>query len=62
MGTSVLLFVRESTRGLAGESVPFLFLGRAEYREHTGSRPMAITWQLRHPIPSDFLSAARAVA
>ncbi len=62
MGTSVLLFVRESTHGLAGESIPFLFLGAAEYREHSGSRPMAITWQLRHAMPPDFLLEARAVA
>jgi superfamily II DNA or RNA helicase len=43
MGTRVLLFVRESTHGVTGESIPFLFLGPAEYREHSGSRPMAIT-------------------
>ena len=62
MGTRVLLFVRESTHGLAGESIPFLFLGSAEHREHSGSRPMAITWQLRYAMPPDFLLEARAVA
>jgi hypothetical protein len=62
MGTHVLLFVRESTHGLAGESIPFVFLGPADYRDHTGSRPMAITWQLIHAIPPDFLQEARAVA
>jgi len=62
LGTSILLFARESTRGLSGESLPFLFLGSAEYRDHTGSRPMAITWELRYAIPPDFLTQARAVA
>jgi hypothetical protein len=62
IGSHILLFVRESTHGLAGESVPFLFLGAVEYRDHTGSRPMAITWQLHHAMPPDFLQDARAVA
>jgi len=62
LGTNVLLFVRESTEGILGESVPFLFLGPVEYREHSGSKPMAITWQLRYAMPPDFLLEARAVA
>jgi hypothetical protein len=62
MATQILLFVRESTNGVAGQSVPFLFLGPAEYRDHTGSRPMAITWQLHSAIPPSFLQEARAVA
>jgi hypothetical protein len=62
LGTSILLFARETTRGLSGESLPFLFLGPAEYRDHTGSRPMAITWALYYAIPPDFLTQARAVA
>jgi superfamily II DNA or RNA helicase/HKD family nuclease len=62
LGTRVLLFVRESTHGAAGESIPFLFLGPAECRDHTGSRPMAITWHLEYSMPADFLQEARAVA
>jgi len=62
LGTSVLLFVRESTRGISGDVLPFLFLGPADYREHAGSRPMAVTWELRLAIPPDFLTEARAVA
>jgi hypothetical protein len=62
LGTRVLLFVRESTHGVAGDSIPFLFLGPATYRDHTGSRPMAITWQLEYSMPADFLQEARAVA
>jgi hypothetical protein len=62
MGAHILLFVRESTDGLAGESIPFLFLGQVDYRDHTGSRPMAITWHLRHAMPPNFLQQARAVA
>ena len=62
LGTRVLLFVRESTHGVAGDSIPFLILGPATYRDHTGSRPMAITWQLEYSMPADFLQEARAVA
>jgi hypothetical protein len=62
LGTSVLLFARESTRGFAGESLPFLFLGPAEYRDHHGSRPIAITWRLDHPLPADFFARAQVLA
>lgn len=34
------------------------FLGPAHLVTHTGSRPMAITWQLEHPIPAWFFETA----
>jgi hypothetical protein len=36
-----------------------LFLGEADYVEHRGERPIAITWRLRVPMPAaDFATAS----
>jgi hypothetical protein len=41
----------------------FWCLGPAEYVDHEGERPMAITWRLRYPLPGDlFTQFAAAVA
>lgn len=61
-GTSnVLLFVREQEKDELGTS-PYLFLGPARYVSHEGERPIAITWQLDHPMPTDFFHAATVAA
>ena len=59
--STVLLFVREQQRNEFGTS-PYLFLGPAEYVSHTGSRPIAVTWRLLHPMPTDFFHAATVAA
>ncbi len=42
---------------------PYIFLGPADYVSHTGDRPMAITWRLRQPMPTEvYLSARVAIA
>ncbi len=57
-GSSVLMFARLNSADRA-----FWFLGRATYVRHSGERPMAITWQLEHPLPGDlFVRFAAAVA
>ena len=58
-GTHVLLFVRATRRDALG-TAPYVFLGPADYVSHTGDRPMAITWRLRHPMPTEMYLAARA--
>ncbi|TWS18680.1 DUF3427 domain-containing protein [Tsukamurella asaccharolytica] len=55
----VLLFVRVAKNGEFGTS-PYEFLGPAEYVGHSGERPMAITWQLEHPMAADFFGVATA--
>jgi hypothetical protein len=41
----------------------FWFLGPATYQDHVGEKPMAITWELEHPLPGDLYAAfAAAVA
>lgn len=59
--STVLLFAREQADALFGTS-PYLFLGPAKYVSHTGDRPIAITWRLEHPMPTDFFTAASVAA
>jgi hypothetical protein len=61
-GTStVLIFVRQHQSDELG-AAPYLFAGPATYLSHEGSRPIAITWRLEHPLPTQFYAAASAVA
>lgn len=54
LGTKVALFVREFKQNSMG-AAPYTYLGTAEYVEHSGSRPMNITWRLDEPIPAKYL-------
>lgn len=55
---SIMLFTR-----LRADDRAFWFLGPATYRGHVGEKPMAITWELRTPLPGDlYQSFAAAVA
>jgi len=57
-GRSILLFTR-----LRADDRAFWFLGPATYRSHVGEKPMAIAWELHHPLPGDLYAAfAAAVA
>ena len=40
----------------------YLFLGPATYVNHTGDRPIAITWRLETQMPMDFFNHASAIA
>ena len=52
-GTLFLLFVRENkTDRISGGSGIYTFLGKANYVQHEGSRPMSILWKLERPIPA----------
>jgi hypothetical protein len=57
-GRAILLFTR-----LSADDRAFWFLGPATYRGHVGEKPMAITWELHHPLPGDlYVQFAAAVA
>jgi hypothetical protein len=56
-----LLFIRQHKADEFGTS-PYLFAGPAHYVQHTGERPIAITWRLDHALPQDFFSAATVAA
>ncbi len=57
-GTStVLLFCRIEHKG-EYDTAPYTLLGPASYVSHVGERPIAITWRLRHAMPSTFFASA----
>lgn len=60
-GSEVLLYVRSAKTNQFGGGAPYLLLGQADFVEHRGERPIAITWKLRRPMPPDVLQAGRAV-
>ena len=53
-GGRVLLFVRDV------KSEPYIFLGKANYESHQGSRPISIVWKLEKPMPPHILERALA--
>lgn len=59
--TRILIFARERKLTDLG-TAPYLFLGPATYTSHTGDRPIAITWQLDHAMPTEMFQAASVVA
>jgi hypothetical protein len=61
LGGRIPLFCSETNPGDFGAR-PCFFLGTARYFSHTGSRPMAITWKVDHPIPADFYESASILA
>jgi superfamily II DNA or RNA helicase len=63
LGYTPLLFVRETKNLPSGLSAPYHFLGPCSYVGHTGSRPISITWNLLHSVPTRLLrTMARQVA
>jgi superfamily II DNA or RNA helicase len=48
----ILLFVREKGRDENGNTLGYVFIGEANFRETEGSKPMSIKWELNEPIPN----------
>ncbi|MFD5028315.1 DUF3427 domain-containing protein [Streptomyces sp. NPDC058373] len=61
-GSHILLFARRYKETDIGAAAPWMFLGPARYTGHSGSRPMAITWELEHEMPADLVAYAAAEA
>ena len=59
--STVLLFCRIEHKGEYDTS-PYVLLGPASYVRHVGERPIAITWELRHAMPSTFFERATLAA
>lgn len=55
LSSNILLFVREQKSDQFGPQA-FIFLGKAHYVQHEGSKPMNIVWRLDNNIPAKFLS------
>jgi superfamily II DNA or RNA helicase/HKD family nuclease len=60
-GSNILLFAREHKVYELGTG-PYLFLGTGQYVSHTGDRPIAITWHLDRPMPTETFTASTVVA
>ena len=61
-GEAVLLFVRERRTLRADITMPYAFLGPCSYVRHEGARPMAIEWELDHPMPSAMFQEIKVAA
>jgi hypothetical protein len=61
-GSHVLLFVRNNKDTHIGKAQPWILLGPATYEQHSGSKPMAITWRLHHPLRDDMWTSQHASA
>lgn len=59
--STVLLFVRVRAKGELGTQ-PYINLGPASYVSHQGERPIAITWKLAAPMPTDLFEQSTAAA
>ncbi|SDR76212.1 Superfamily II DNA or RNA helicase [Polaribacter sp. KT25b] len=47
----ILLFVREKAINEFGKSLGFIFIGEGNLKDHRGSKPMSINWELQEPMP-----------
>jgi hypothetical protein len=59
--STVLLFCRIEHKG-EYEIAPYVLLGPASYVSHEGERPIAITWELQHAMPTAFFESAALAA
>ncbi|MBF7055002.1 DUF3427 domain-containing protein [Halomonas sp. KAO] len=58
-GYTILFFAR-LTKRIEGETAPFIFLGPAKaLTSLQGDRPIAMTWELAHPMPAGMFEEAR---
>ena len=61
-GSQVLLFTRDTAEDETGLTVPYTCQGQIDYVQHSGEKPIAITWRLQRAMPADVYAAAAAVA
>ena len=60
-GYTILFFARQEKR-IEGETAPFIFLGSAtNLISAEGNRPIAMVWDLEHPVPAELFERSRVV-
>lgn len=47
----ILLFIRERNTDEFDNTMGYVFLGLSNYKEHSGSKPMNVQWELEEPMP-----------
>ncbi len=60
--SQVLIFTRDTADDETGLTMPYTCIGQADYVQHRGEKPIAITWKLHRPMPADVYADAAAVA
>jgi hypothetical protein len=58
----ILLFVREQSKDEYKNTMGYVFVGKANYIDHYGSKPVSITWQLEEPMPNYLWKQAAKLA
>ncbi len=58
-GSKILLCVRDSKKDSWGNTSSYSILGFVDYVQHTGSKPMNITWQMEDNIPAKYIKQTR---
>lgn len=48
----ILLFIREKAKDENGNTMGYVFIGEANFKENEGEKPMNIKWELNEPIPN----------
>ncbi|GAB3812450.1 DEAD/DEAH box helicase [Tessaracoccus terricola] len=61
-GTEAVLFVRSTGAWEFGKGAPYTLLGDLDFVDHRGEKPIAITWRLRRPMPTEILQESSAVS
>ncbi|NYD78989.1 DUF3427 domain-containing protein [Arthrobacter cupressi] len=61
-GSQIVLFTRDTADDETGLTVPYTCLGQVDYVQHSGEKPIAITWKLHRPMPADVYATAAAVS
>ncbi|SCZ80214.1 DUF3427 domain-containing protein [Acidaminobacter hydrogenoformans] len=56
-GHQILLFVREYKKA-NGLTAPFIYLGKANYIKHEGSKPISFVWELEQEMPASLVVRA----
>jgi len=56
-GHKILLFVREYKKE-HGLTAPFIYLGKANYIKHEGSKPISFVWELEREMPASLVVRA----
>jgi superfamily II DNA or RNA helicase/HKD family nuclease len=60
-GGHILLFVRQR-RKQDGRTMPYTFLGPADYVSHKGDRPISFVWRLHRPMPAAMFRESKVAA
>lgn len=48
----IILFVREANNDNNNNTMPYLCLGKVNYKSHSGEQPMSIIWELEEELPA----------